>query len=697
MLNKSNFLIKGIIFLIIIIYIYSFSIFSTLLNSESTNVNILLEIGNPVMFVNFTESNIDPISTDTVPVIVQSRTLLPIRAIIEAIGGQIDWDAESRLVTIDVNGQNIKLSMANPVYVEHLVYSGESGGMVSLGLYEGNKTIMVNGQPDKNDVPAMIINERTFMPLRFIAENAGCKVDWYDEKKQVIITYPDPSAIAITTDTPTPVPTTVLPTTTPATTVPITTVPTTTAPTVTLPPTVSATIQPSQTPTTPTLTPVPSGTPTGIPEGVEGWDMVPYILDSIKPIVFPDNDFDITTYGAVGDGQTDCLPAIKTAIDECNSAGGGRVVVPPGEYFVEGPIHLKSNVNLHISKDAKILFTKDYSKYLPVVFSRYGGVELMNYSPLIYAFEQENIAITGEGIVDGGADENTWWPWKSQYDSVDRQVLFQMAADGVPVEERDFSNYHIRTLFIQPYRCKNVLIDGITVNYSPRWCINPVLCENVTVKNVTVDSHGPNNDGCNPESCKNVLISNCYFNTGDDCIAIKSGRNEDGRRINVPCENIVIKDCTMKDGHGGVVIGSEISGGARNIFAEDCIMDSEKLDRALRIKTNSERGGIVENIYLRKIEVNKVGEAVIKVNFHYEEGDTGDFTPIVRNITVEHLVSRDGGYALFLSGYKDSPITNVRLINCTFENLSSPEPVSLEHVEDIVFENVFINGKLYFF
>ena len=695
MSNKSNILKKCIIILVIIVLLNSFSIFSTLLNSESTNVSILLEIGNPVMLVNFTESNIDPISTDTVPVIVQSRTLLPIRAIIEAIGGQIAWDAESRLVTIDVNGQNIKLSMANPVYVEHLVYSGESGGMVSLGLYEGNKTIMVNGQPDKNDVPAMIINERTFMPLRFIAENAGCKVDWYDEKKQVIITYPDPSAIAITTDTPTPVPTTVLPTTTPATTVPITTVPTTTAPTVTLPPTVSATIQPSQTPTTPTLTPVPSGTPTGIPEGVEGWDMVPYILDSIKPIVFPDNDFDITTYGAVGDGQTDCLPAIKTAIDECNSAGGGRVLVPPGEYFVDGPIHLKSNVNLHISKDAKLQFTKEYSKYMPVVLTRFEGIELYNYSPPLYALDQENIAITGEGVVDGGADANTWWPWKRTIDSDSKDALRKMNANEVPVEERIFGDdFPIRMNFIQPYRCKNVLLDGITVLNSPMWCINPVLCENVTVKGVTINSHGPNNDGCNPESCKNVLITECNFNNGDDCIAIKSGRNQDGRRINIPSENIVIKDCFMQDGHGGVVMGSEMSGGVRNVFAEDCIMDSEDLGRVLRIKTNSERGGYVENVYMRNIEVKKVGEAIIKINLVYD-GDTGLYNPAVRNINVENLNTNGGGYALWLTGLEASPIENVNIVNCTFNGVKGPTPVSLEHVNDIVIDNVTINGELY--
>ena len=681
--NGGLFMKKYLCFAMIFALLFVQAIFTV---SADPQVTITVQIGNEIMSVNGNTQEVDP-GRGTVPVILEARTLLPIRVMIESLGGVVGWVDEDKLVTIDMDGNSIKLSMANPQYKEALVFMGVGKPYETIGFHEGSKSMTVNGEMIKNDVPAIIINERTFMPLRFISENVGCEVLWEDATKTVTVLYEgstEPTTIPQpTTISPSIAPTEILPTVT-------TVLPSITT---TLPPTVSTTIQPSQ---TPTLTPVPSETPTGIPEGVEGWDMVPYILASIKPIVFLDNDYDITTYGAVGDGQTDCLPAIKTAIDECNSAGGGRVLVPPGEYFVEGPIHLKSNVNLHITSGAKIQFTSEFSKFMPVVFTRYEGLELMNYSPPIYAYEQENIAITGEGIVDGGGRQDTWWGWKRTLDTESRPVLMQMAEDGVPAEERIFGDdFPIRVNFIQPYKCKNVLIEGITVNGSPMWCINPVLCENVTVKGVTVDSHGSNNDGCNPESCKNVLIKDCYFDTGDDCIAIKSGRNEDGRRIGVPSENIVVQNCHMKDGHGGVTMGSEMSGGIRNVFAEDCFMDSPDLKRVLRIKTNSLRGGYAENVYMRNIEIMDLRDSVIRVNFQYSEGDVGEHTPYVRNITVENVTSHGGQQALDLEGYERSPISNLKVINCEFNNLSSSEPVSMKFVEDVVFDNVTINGELY--
>lgn len=431
-----------------------------------------------------------------------------------------------------------------------------------------------------------------------------------------------------------------------------------------------------------------------------GWRQVPEILSRIVPPNFPAKDFPITEYGAIGDGKTDCTAAFKQAIGNCHAAGGGRVVVPEG-IFLTGAIHLKSNVNLHIKKDATILFSKDTRQYLPVELTRFEGVECMNYSPFIYAYEQQNIAITGEGTMDGQADSTTWWQWagKSEYggskkipnQNHDRDALFQMAEEGASVKDRIFGEGHyLRVNFIQPYKCKNILIEGITIKRSPMWEIHPVLCENVTVQNVTVVSHGPNNDGCNPESSKDVLIKNCYFDTGDDCIAIKSGRNADGRRLNVASENIVIQGCTMKDGHGGIVIGSEISGNCRNIFAEDCVMDSPHLDRALRIKTNSLRGGIVENIFMRNITIGEVSDAVIRIFFYYGEGDVGQHTPIVRKIFVRNITSRKSKYALLFEGYKRSPISNVNLEECDFNGVEQGNV--LNHVVDLNMKDVYING-----
>jgi len=360
------------------------------------------------------------------------------------------------------------------------------------------------------------------------------------------------------------------------------------------------------------------------------WEIFyPRILANIKAPTFPKRDFPVTRFGARPDGKTDCSEAFRKAIEACNHAGGGRVTVPAG-VFSTGAIRLKSNVNLNVEKGATIKFSQDPGKYLPLVFTRWEGTELMNYSPFIYAFEQQNIAITGPGILDGQSNNQAWWPWngRAQYGWKEgdgnqrkaRAALSDMAERGVPVDQRIFGEGHyLRPQFIQPYRCKNVLIEGVTIKNSPMWEIHPVLSTNVTVRGVRISSHGPNNDGCDPESCTDVLIKDCYFDTGDDCIAIKSGRNADGRRLNAPSQNILIQDCQMKDGHGGITIGSEISGGVRNVFGENCRMDSPNLDHALRVKNNAMRGGLLENLYFRNIDVGQVAHAAITIDFNYED------------------------------------------------------------------------------
>jgi polygalacturonase len=406
---------------------------------------------------------------------------------------------------------------------------------------------------------------------------------------------------------------------------------------------------------------------------------------------FPNRDFVITNYGAKADGATSATAAIRDAIAACTRAGGGRVVIPPGR-FLTGAIHLRSGVNLHLDDSATLLFDRDPAAYLPVVFTRFEGTEVMNYSPFIYAVDAENIAITGGGTLDGQADAQHWWDW-TRRQGADRTRLIDMGAGGTPVTERVFGEGHfIRPNFIQPYRSRNVLIEGVTVVNSPMWELHPCLCTNVTIRGVKINSHGPNNDGCDPESCKDVLIERCSFDTGDDCIAIKSGRNNDGRRVNVPVENIVIRDCDMKDGHGGVTIGSEISGGARNIFAERCRMDSPQLDRVLRFKNNSVRGGLVEHIYMRDVTVGEVAEAIVNADFFYEEGDAGAFTPVLRDVEVRNVRSRKSRNALRLRGYARSPVTDVRVIDCTFDGVAEPDV--LEGVREVVFTNVRVNGAI---
>jgi len=431
------------------------------------------------------------------------------------------------------------------------------------------------------------------------------------------------------------------------------------------------------------------------------WLRAAQIVARIKRPVFPKRDFPVTDFGALGDGFTNCTEAFARAIEACHSAGGGRVMVPAGVWLT-GAIHLKSNVNLYVGKDATIRFSTDPKDYLPLVFTRWEGVELMNYSPLIYAFEQENIAVTGEGTLDGQADDIHWWPWKGQQehgwregtpeqDSA-RNRLFAMGDANVPVAQRIFGEgSYLRPNFFEPYRCKNVLIDGVTIRNAPFWEVHPVLCTNVTVSNLTIDSRGPNTDGCDPECCRDVLIDNCFFNTGDDCIAIKSGRNGDGRRVNVPSENIVIRKCTMKNGHGGVTIGSEITGGVRNVFAEDCHMDSPELNHAVRIKNNVMRGGLLEHFYFRRIVVGEVSHAVLMIDFNYEEGAGGPFTPVVRDVQVETVVSGKSLYAVDAQGFESAPIYDLVLRDCDFRDVANPNIV--ENVKGISFRNVKINGK----
>ena len=437
------------------------------------------------------------------------------------------------------------------------------------------------------------------------------------------------------------------------------------------------------------------------------WQTLPQILSRIKPPVFPDREFGITKFGAIGDGKLDSSDAIQKAIAACHAAGGGRVQVPRGD-FLTGAIHLKSNVNLHLASGATLLFTRDIQKY-PLVFTRWEGVELMNFSPFVYAFEQENVGITGNGILDGNADCEHWWPWKGREkcgwrkgepnQDTDRNLLFRMAEENVPVSQRVFgAGHYLRPQFVQFYRCKNVLIEGLTLKNSPMWQLHPVLSSNVIVRNMKITgasdnrASGPNTDGCDPESCTDVLIEGCEFNTGDDCIAIKSGRNADGRRVNVPSRNIVIRGCRMKDGHGGVSIGSEISGGVQNVFAETCQMDSPHLNTAVRLKNNSMRGGVLENIYVRNIKVGQVDTAALSIDFFYEEGESGSFTPVVRNVELRNLSIHKAQYALYLRGFKKAPITGVRLVDCDLTGIEKPNV--LENVQGLELDNVRINGKL---
>ena len=425
------------------------------------------------------------------------------------------------------------------------------------------------------------------------------------------------------------------------------------------------------------------------PPSDDPWAALPGILARIQAPSFPARDFVITDYGARA--GADASDAMRAAIAACHDAGGGRVVVPAGE-FASGPIRLLSNVNLHVSAGATIRFSNDPARYLPVVLTRWEGVGLMNYSPLVYAYEQENIALTGGGTLDGQAGPEHWWPWKradgATSQKPDRDRLFRQAEEGVPVAERVYgAGHYLRPQFIQPYRCRNVLIEGVTIRNSPMWVIHPVLSTNVTVRGVQVISAGPNSDGCDPESSSDVLIEDAVFDTGDDCIAIKSGRNADGRRLATPSQRIVVRGCRMRAGHGGVTIGSEVSGGVRQVYAEKCRMSSPDLERGLRLKTNAMRGAVIEDVFARDIEIGEVG-AAIDIDMLYEEGARGPYTPVVRNVRIERMRVERAEHALRVRGLPGSPVRGLFVADSVFRGVRKSDLLS--DLQDLVLRNVSV-------
>jgi polygalacturonase len=438
---------------------------------------------------------------------------------------------------------------------------------------------------------------------------------------------------------------------------------------------------------------------------LDPWNKMDLIIKSIPETRFQNKDYPITDFGAVADGKTMNTAAFEKAIKTCAENGGGRVLVPNGK-FLTGAIHLESNVNLHLEDKAEILFSINPKDY-PIVPTSWEGTEVMNYSPLIYAKNKTNVAITGKGTLNGQANSTNWWIWSggksygwqkgipSQNDPANREVLVDMAERGVPVAERVFGEgRYLRPSFVEFFECNTVLIKDVTIINAPFWILHPLKSNNIIIDGVTVNSHGPNNDGCDPEYSQNIIIKNCTFNTGDDCIAIKSGRDADGRRVAIPSKNIIVQNCKMIDGHGGVVIGSEISAGVNNVFVENCVMDSPNLDRAIRIKTNSKRGGVIEDIYVRNLEVGTVKECVLLATMYYNVygSQTGNFIPVIRNINLENITVKNAGkYGVLAEGYKESPVENITLKNVIIKRADSV--YKLKNVKNIKFINTYINEK----
>lgn len=387
----------------------------------------------------------------------------------------------------------------------------------------------------------------------------------------------------------------------------------------------------------------------------------PFAMPDVKPPVFADRAFSIPEYGAVPDGRTPCTEAIAKAIADCSAAGGGRVLVPAGVWLT-GAIHLKNDVNLHLDADAELRFSTNPKDYLPPVFVRWAGLECRNYSPLIYANGCTNIALTGQGKLEGQG--RPWWGWVKEQDRVSR-LLYEMVLKDVPADQRVFGNEvnPLRPQLFQPINCRNVLIEGVHFTSGPFWTIQAVYCENVLVRGITIINEGPNNDGFNADSCRNVVVEHCTFSTGDDSVVAKSGLNEDGRRVNRPTENMIVRHCRMMRGHGGVVIGSDMSGGVRNVFVHDCDFSGSMI--GIRLKSSRARGGVVENVWYQDIELGRIKQQAITVHTDYKAyfgSDTG-MAPTFRNIHIRDANCHKAAQAVRIVGLPEQAIENMTLEN----------------------------------
>lgn len=440
------------------------------------------------------------------------------------------------------------------------------------------------------------------------------------------------------------------------------------------------------------------------------------IEQSIQAPQISGQDYLITKFGAKPTASAAVnQKAIQKAIDKCSKKGGGRVIVPAGMTFETGAISLKSHVNLVIEESAVLRFAFQPDLY-PIVETSWEGLDCYNLSPCIYAFGQTDIALTGKGTIDGGGSKETWWPWCGaphfgwKEGMVSQKLearprLLKNGEDGVPMKdeqgqptkERTFGPKDgLRPQLVNFTECQRILIEDVTMLDSPFWVIHPLKSQDIIVRGVHINNDGPNGDGCDPESCDRVLIENCFFNTGDDCIAIKSGRNRDGRERAMPSQNIIIRNCEMKNGHGGVVIGSEISGGAKNIFAHNCVMDSPNLDRVLRIKTNSCRGGIIEDIYVKDIQVGQCGESVLKINLDYEHNEVccrGNY-PVVRNVLMENVTCQKSRYGVQIIGLEEDVFVNdITVRNCRFNGVQQGNTITGK-TRNIQFDGLYVNGGL---
>jgi polygalacturonase len=430
------------------------------------------------------------------------------------------------------------------------------------------------------------------------------------------------------------------------------------------------------------------------PPAPEGWALAPTMVKRIVAPRFPARDFEVTRFGAKGDGKSDARPAIAAAIAACSAAGGGRVLVPAGTYAHNGPLYLKSNVNLQLDAGATLKFSTMASDYLPNVLVRWEGTRCYNYSPLIYAHREKNIAITGAGIIDGQAEAqgSSWMSMFRNPRGKTRDELRSMGRRLVPLEKRVFgAASSLRPQLFHTYECKNILLEGVTFAGTPFWAIHPAFSSNITVRRITVRREPPaviiNDDGLVIDSCRDVLVEGSTFDIDCDNVAIKSGRDNDAWN-GMACENVLIRNSTFKRGCGAIVVGSEVSGGVRNIFAEDNVALGTRY--GFYIKSNAQRGGVVEKLFFRNFHIKQVEDCIrlesgfmdVRTELHPTHFRTFQF----ENISCERATER---------GIRSEGMASTPIEDLTFRNIrisGARAPLEVANTRAYSFENVSING-----
>lgn len=458
------------------------------------------------------------------------------------------------------------------------------------------------------------------------------------------------------------------------------------------------------------------------------YEALPFDMPVVQRPSFPDYQVDIRDFGAKADGETLNTEAINNAIKAVSEKGGGKVVIPEG-LWLTGPVVLQNNVNLHVEKNALVLFSGDADLY-PLVRTSFEGLDMLRCQSPISAMNAENIAITGYGVLDGSGD--SWRPvkrnkmtdgqWKSLLKSggvVDESGKVWYPNEGAlkasiltgSKEKREISDSEwegmkrwLRPVLLSIVKSKRVLLEGVTFRNSPSWCLHPLSCEDLTLNGVKVFNpwYSQNGDALDVESCKNVVVTNSLFDAGDDAICIKSGKDADGRRRGEPCENVLVKNNTVLHGHGGFVVGSEMSGGVRNVYVADCTFIGT--DVGLRFKSTRGRGGVVENIYVDNINmINIPGDALIADLYYAVKDAPGapvpavtEETPSFKNIHISNISCKGAGRAMFLNGLPEMPIENFSVRNMRITDaqkgafINKVAGVTLENIEIETADNTYL-------